>query len=139
MKPELPAFWLTNFSNRNVSLTDLNLTVKAFSSVNLLDHKHYYYTIDQLVKSATEGSIFKKRRMLRVRQITPIITKMDMPFLRETFIPSREHSILTIEEANYEELKVSDDFNKENEEFAKENADIAASDLQPMFIKKEGI
>ena len=134
MKTQLPAFWLTNFSNRNVSLSDLNLTVKAFSTINLLDKKHYYYNIEQLVKSATSGSIYKKSRMLSVRQVKPTVTKMDIPFLKETYIPSRERSVLAIEEKNYQELEIIDDFNKDNEKFAEENAEIAASDYEP--IKK---
>lgn len=129
MKQELPTFWLTNFSKRNVSLADLNLTIKAFSSVNLLDKKHYSYTLDQLVKSANEGSIFKKQSMLVVRQTAPTVIKMNIPFDRETFIPSRERSLYSIKEENYDELNVSD------EDFAKENADIVALDAKPLVTK----
>lgn len=128
MKTEAPTFWLTNISNRNVSLTDLNLTVKAYSSVNLLDKKHYQYTPEQLVKSAESGSIFKKRNKLVVRKIAPEILKANVPLSRETFIPSRERSMLVIKEENYEELNVSD------EQFAQENADIVELDSKP--IKK---
>lgn len=126
MKPELPAFWLTNFSNRNVSLADLNLTVKAFSSINLLDKKHYDYTLEQLEKSRKEGSIFAKRTMLKVREVAPIVTKMNVPFDRETFIPTRERSTFSIKEEHYDELNLSD------EDFAKENADIVALDTKPL-------
>jgi hypothetical protein len=129
MKTESPAFWLTNFSNRNISLTDLNLTVRAFSSINLLDSKHYSYTLDQLNLSVTKGSIFKKRKMLTVRQIAPIVTKMNVPFNKETFIPSRERSILSIKEENYDELNLSD------EEFAKDNADLVSLDVKTILEK----
>lgn len=128
MKKEAPTFWLTNISNRNVSLADLDLTVKAYSSVNLLDKKHYEYTPEQLLKSAESGSIFKKRDKLVVRKIAPEILKANVPLTRETFIPSRERSLFTIKEENYEELNVSD------EQFAKENADIVELDNKP--IKK---
>jgi hypothetical protein len=126
MKTEAPTFWLTNISNRNVSLTDLNLTVKAYSSVNLLDKRHYQYTPEQLIKSAESGSLFKKRNKLVVRKIAPEILKANVPLSRETFIPSRERSMLVIKEENYEELNVSD------EQFAQENADIVELDSKPI-------
>ena len=128
MKKEMPAFWLTNISNMNVSLADLNLTVKAYSSINLLDSKHYYYTLEQLQKSAESGSIFKKSNKLIVRKVAPEILQANVPMLRETFIPSRERSIFAIKEENYEELNLSD------EQFAQENADIVELDNKP--IKK---
>ncbi len=113
------SFWLTNICNRNVSIADLNLTIKAFSSVNLLDKKHYYYTLEQLQKSATSGSIFKKRKILSVRQVDPVIMKMNVPLANETYINNRQRSILDIKEESYEELSLSD------EQFAAENSDLA--------------
>jgi hypothetical protein len=126
MKTEAPTFWLTNISNRNVSLTDLNLTVKAYSSINLLDQKHYKYNLNQLLKSAESGSLFKKRDKLVIRKVAPEILKANVPLNRETFIPSRERSLLVIKEENYEELNISD------EQFAKENADIVELDTKPL-------
>lgn len=135
MKNEL-SFWITNLSNRNVSLTDLNLTVKAYTSVNLLDKKHYQYTLEQLESSKTSGSIFKKRKMIVVRQVAPKINKAHMPFLQETFIPSRERSTFSIKEEYYEELNVStDDIRADEERFARENADIVELDAQPLLKK----
>lgn len=128
MKKEMAAFWLANISNMNVSLADLDLTVKAYSCINLLDSKHYYYTLEQLQKSAESGSIFKKRNKLVVRKIAPEIFQANIPMLSETFIPSRERSVLTIKEETYEELNLSD------EQFAQENADIVELDNKP--IKK---
>jgi hypothetical protein len=129
MKKEAPTFWVTNISPMNVSLADLNLTVKAYSSANLLDKKHYYYTPEQLQKSFESGSIFKKRDKIVVRKIAPEILKANVPLTRETFIPTRERSTLVIKEENYEELNLSD------EEFAKENADIVELDNQPVNKK----
>lgn len=129
MKKETPTFWVSNISNRNVSLADLNLTIKAFSSVNLLDKKHYQYTSDQLTKSVESGSIFKKRDKIIVRKVAPEVLKANVPLTRETFIPSRERSVLSIKEENYDELNLSD------EEFAKENADIASLDEKTITKK----
>ena len=117
-------FWVTNICNRNVSLSDLNLTIKAFSSVNLLDNKHYSYTIEQLEKSVKSGSIFKKRNMISVRKNAPTVTKFNVPLSSETYLPSRERSVLAIKEESYEELNISD------EQFADQNAEIADLDSQ---------
>lgn len=124
-KPEAPTFWVTNISKMNVSLADLNLTIKAYSSVNLLDKKHYQYTHEQLVKSVESGSIFKKRDKIIERKVPPEVLKASIPLDRETFIPSRERSLFTIKNENYEELNVSD------EQFAEISADLNEQDSKP--------
>lgn len=129
MKTDPITFWLTNFSNRNISLADLNLTIKAYGSINLLDKKHYKYTLEELKKSEESGSIFKKRDKLTIRKVAPTIIVPNLPLLSETFIQSRERSIFIIKEDNYEELNVSD------EEFAKDNADIIELDVKPLLKK----
>ena len=124
-----PVFWVTNISNRNVTLADLALTIKAYSSVNLLDSKHYYFNREQLVKSAESGSIFAKRNKIVVRKVAPELPPDNsMPVLHETFIASRERSVLVIKEEKYEELLTSD------EQYAEEVADIVELDNKP--IKK---
>lgn len=130
-------FWLTNMSNRNVSLADLNLTVKAFTSINLLDKKHYQYTYEQLEKSKNKGSIAKKSTKLKVREIEPEIIKMDMPYRQETYIPSRERSVFNIKEEKYEELNVEEikDIRAAEEKYAQENAEMAELDSQPLIPK----
>lgn len=131
------AFWLTNISNRNVSIADLALTVNAFTSVNLLDKKHYKYTLEQLEKSKKQGSIAKKRNKLKVREVEPEVIKMDMPLRQETYIPSRERSVFSIKEEKYEELSVDEvkDIRAKEEEYAQENAEIAELDNQPLIPK----
>ncbi len=124
-------FWITNISNRNVSLTDLNLTVKAFSSVNLLDKKHYDYSPAQLHASASSGSLAKKRDKLVVRQLAPTIIKKSTAVNRESMIPTRERSLYNIKEEHYEELAVSD------EDFAKDNADTAQIDDNKQILLKD--
>jgi|SRR5579859_6435659 len=130
-KPQKVTFWVTNISNRNVSLTDLALNIKAFTSVNLMDDKHYYYTLAQLIKSAESGSIFKKRDKISVRKVPPVIVKEHRPIDKEAFSPTREKSVLEITEENYEELMVSD------ESFAEENAETAEMDTKPLIISKK--
>src|ERR1700757_2861428 len=100
MVKKATTFWVTNISNRNVSLTDLNLTIPAFRSVNLLDQKHYKYTLEQLQKSQESGSLFRKKSILFVRQVAPTVIKANVPFVQETYIPTREKSILEIKETH---------------------------------------
>jgi hypothetical protein len=125
MKKEAPTFWVTNISPMNVSLADLNLTIKAYSSINLLDVKHYSYNLAQLEKSVNSGSIFKKRDKIIVRKVAPEVLRANIPFNRETFIPSRDRSIFSIKEEHYDELNVSD------EDFAKDSADLLDLDETP--------
>lgn len=129
MKKEAPVFWVTNISKRNVSLADLNLTINAYTSVNLLDCKHYNYTLNQLTKSVESGSIYNKRHIIKKRIIAPEVLKVNIPLNQETFIPTRERSLYSIKEENYEELNVSD------EQFAMESADLADEDAK-LMIKK---
>lgn len=121
MSKEAKTFWITNISNKNVSLGDLNMTVKAFATINLLDSKHYHYKEEQLQKSALNGSIYNKRDKIFVRKIPPTIEVAIMDFV-ETNIPTRQRSTLEIKYEVYEELNVSD------EEWAAENADIVDLD-----------
>jgi len=103
------SFWITNISNRNVSIADLNLTINAYCSVNLLDNKHYDYTLDQLNKSATSGSIAKKKHCLSIRKNEPELIKINVPLLQETYISAQPRSILEIKDNKYDELKISDE------------------------------
>jgi hypothetical protein len=152
------SFWITNLTNRNVSLADLNLTIKAFSTVNLLDSKHYSYTREQLEKSKESGSLFIKRKMFGFRTVAPKIIKEDMPIIRTlydgdnkvwsqdgAYLPSREKSVYRIAETTYEELSFAPDPSLDNktaqqladERFAEENAELAELDEQKS-IKHKG-
>lgn len=117
-------FWLTNLSKMRVSLADLNLTIKPYATINLLDKKHYHYTEKELIESARSGSIFKKRKILSVRSVAPEEIKNKIKISTESTIISRERSVLNIKEEFYEELNVSDEL------FAEQNADIAEMDTK---------
>ncbi len=106
----IKTFWITNISNKNVSLSDLNLTVPARTSVNLLDPYHYYYTEAQLLQSAKNGSIFKKSDKIKVRKIPP--NTIQSPIIDadpNAVLPERTKSIYEIEQKKYEELTFDDD------------------------------
>ena len=116
-------FWVTNISNMNVTLSDLNLTIKANSSVNLLDNKHYYYNKKQLIDSAASGSIYKKSDKIFIRKVSPTFEKINQLQLSSNSLPSRDRSIFVIKHENYEELELSDD------EFAEQNSDLVDESL----------
>jgi hypothetical protein len=129
MKKEDPSFWLTNISDRNVSLADLNVTIKAFTCVNLLDKKHYSLTLEQLQTSKEKGSLFLKRDKIKPRLAAPTVINNSMPIFREAVAPSRERSTLNVKEEHYEELQVSDT------EYAQENFETAEMDTVKPIIK----
>lgn len=131
MKKPVISFWVTNVSNRNVTLSDLALNIPAHRIVNLMDTRHYQYTIEQLNKSYESGSLFKKRDKIRKRILAPEVHKESKPIDKQTAIPSRERSVLEIKDEKYEELQITE------EDFALENADLADMDNKPIFSKKE--
>jgi len=116
-------FFVTNISDRNVSLCDLNLTIPARTTVNLLSRGHYHLTEEQLELSKSSGSLFKKRSLVKVRKIPPqqeIISKYTLG--DEVHSPSRTKSIVESVQPQYEELNISDDM------FAQENVDIVSAE-----------
>lgn len=104
-------FWISNISNRNVTLRDLAMSVKARSHVNLLDERHYSFTLDQLEKSAENGSLYNKRHLLKVRKSEP-----PKPIKKETYLSKLPifisknplFSQLVLEEPKFEELDISE-------------------------------
>jgi hypothetical protein len=136
-----PEFWVTNMSPMNVTLADLALNIRAFSTVNLLDKKHYNYTLEQLVKSKETGSLFKKRDKISVRDLAPPKKKPDIiPFIQSSVIPDRTRSIYEINAKEYEELSLTEeDQKKQDEIYAKENADLAELDAQRSVINPKKV
>jgi len=134
-------FWVTNFSSMNVTLSDLAINIKSYTSVNLLDKKHYSLTLEQLEKSKENGSIFNKRDKITIRHLGPEpVEKETLPFRKEEVMPTRARSILVIKNVEYDELKISDDKEvqkKMDEELAQENADISEGIDPTVVIKKK--
>jgi hypothetical protein len=111
------SFWITNISNKNIVLGDLNITIQAGMSINLLK---YNFSLEQLNKSYHSGSLFRKRDKLILGKQPPQKCKHAILINYNAVIPSRERSIEQIKQQVYEELNISD------EDFAKENADISS-------------
>lgn len=113
-------FWITNISNKAISLADLGIHIYPMRSINLLDKNHYrHITEEQLIKSASSGSLFVKNKYVVVRKVAPgTPMKTYIPVQEDAVFPTRKRSSIDIEKITYDELNVSD------EEYAEENADI---------------
>ncbi len=109
MKQLSPTFWVTNISNKNVTLTDLYISIKANSSVNLLS-RHYSFTLEQLEKSVASGSIYKKRDKIVKRKVPPPPPETQtLQVDLNSVVPSKPRSIFEIEHKRYAELEISDE------------------------------
>lgn len=104
-------FWVTNISNKNVSLPDLAFTFPARRSVNLLNN-HFSFTKEQLETSLKAGSLSKRSDVLKIRKITPpeksayYIQKEESKEARfTTQMPLR--NMLVIENPKFDELGTS--------------------------------
>lgn len=104
-------FWVTNITKADVSLGDLRVKVPKLSSINLLDSKHYNYNLEQLLKSAESGSLFKRRDKIKIRQVAPDNKfqpgKYDISSKMITIPFRKKWSQQVIHEETYEELDVS--------------------------------
>lgn len=124
-------FWIKNISKMNVSLSDLQLIVPAGRNWNLLDSKHFKYTLEQLEKSAEDGSIFKKSDKIKIRNVAPIeIVKPGVYVATDPLEMQRNtkfRSLIKIEEKRYEELEMDPDPRVAEEKYAAEFAAIEES------------
>ncbi len=132
MKKPQHEFWVTNISReRDVALADLCLTIRRGESRNLLDARHYSYTLEELKTSAESGSIKAKSKVIKVREVRPSLVVMPGLYVAKQgrfAVPLRNKVDINIPQ--YEELEV--DVVKEIEEkFAAEEADIVDDDMQP--------
>ena len=115
-------FWITNISKMNVCLRDLNLTVKARSSINLMDLKHYRYTLEQLQKSAESGSLYRNSDKIKVCNVAPTFRSKRIQLSKEPLarVNNPLFSTATVVEEKFEELLDNDI------EMASDIADIIA-------------
>lgn len=105
------SFFITNITNRNITIGDLQMSFKAYTTVNLLDFKHYHFTEQQIIDSFQSGSLYKKRKMFKIVNNLP---KKDENKIVNTkvirFTPPR--SIIKVEDKNFKELNYNDqDYN----------------------------
>lgn len=128
-------FWIINITNKVIIIGDLNLEIGPFKTLNLMDSKHFSYTYKMLEESKTNGSLYKKRNVIKIRT-KPLEKKSNnilinyhtydkenkaWSFDTKGIMPSRKKSIYEITQEKYEELNVSD------EDFAETNAEIESN------------
>lgn len=118
--------WITNISKNIISVGDLGFTIQPYQSINLLDKHHYSFTDEQLKRSFSSGSLYKRSDKIVVRKLPPSQSNLKGPsnigLNENNEFPSKIRSILEHKEFNYDELEMSDD------EYARENADFADED-----------
>lgn len=119
-------FWITNTSTRDVSLADLNVTVRSFASINLLDPRHYQLTEAQIQNSVTSGSIFKKRDKIKLRVSAPAVTQTVKIITQETAMPSRARSGIPKLVPQFDEIDPTDE-----EALIEELSESAIEDHKP--------
>jgi hypothetical protein len=112
--PNESEFWVTNVSKRNVTLGDLALSIPKGRSYNLLDSNNFNYTEEQLIKSATEGSLWTKRNFIKMGIQSREIPQDEGPTVSQQPIQVRKASAVVLEEPEYADWLYSD------EEFAHE-------------------
>jgi hypothetical protein len=138
MKPKELTFWITNISKTNINLSDLNVNIKAHSSANLLDKRHYSFTLEQLQKSASTGSLAVKKSAIIICQGSPITKNKNIIINKESVIPTRQRSILNIKEEYFAELDLTnDDQKKRDEEFAASQVELEYPETVVKTNKKE--
>ena len=82
-------FWITNISNKAISLADLGIHIYPFRSVNLLDSNHYrHITEKQLINSAKSGSLFVKSKYVVVRKVHPEHQRRQLFLCKKCYIPN---------------------------------------------------
>ncbi len=123
------SFWITNISNMDVGLSDLNLTIRAFTSINILDKKHYSLTKEQINKSLENGSLNKRKDKVFVRKISPEIDKPHRITTAQSMIQTKKRSGIEVVPIKYEELDIPDTV------YADENSDLVEADRQPILKK----
>lgn len=133
-------FWVTNTCyNKDVSLGDLRVTIRAGQTVNLLDSKHYYYTIEQLRESAESGSLKRRSKIIKIIDrpkpvpVKPGIYEAKKPMLsRQIRLGQQLRSSEKPEIKKFEILGDSvTSVKKEDEQFAIEDSEFVFDDNVP--------
>ena len=115
MEDDPVEYWITNITylngkkNRmNILLADLQIMIRSGESKNLLDKKHFSYTLDQINKSAESGSLYKKRDKIKIRKVAPKVIVVPGVYLVDmpNFIKPLRSQVEIIE-PKYEELEIS--------------------------------
>lgn len=117
--------WLTNITKNKIVLGDLRFTLKPYQTIDILDDRHSFYTIEQVANSIKNGSISKRlNKSIFVRMSEPSKLPDRQIDMSKTSFPYKQRTIVEVSEPNYEELEIG----MSDEEYADENADSAGSE-----------
>ena len=132
-------FWVTNIhQKKDISLGDLRLTIRKGETRNLLDARHYTYTLEQLENSADSGSIYAKSRWIKIRNLPPRYPVQPGRYTlsqKGRWSVARPHK--DIEAPKFEELDFDDaekHLKEVEEKFAADDADIVHNDNAPALV-----
>lgn len=134
MKKNSKQFWVTNIRrDKDLRIEDLCIVIRAGQSRNLLEPQ-YKYTQEQLDKSRLSGSLFKKSKFLKVREVAPDIKVRPGVYVSKSGRqPPPLRSSIKITEKKYDDLELLDERIAELE-FAKETAEFEAEDHAPATL-----
>jgi len=108
-------YWITNITylngkkyRANILVQDLQLLIRPGQSYDLLNKKHFSYTLDQINKSAESGSLYKKRDKIKIRKVAPKVIVVPGVYLVDmpNFVKPLRSQVEIIE-PKYEELEIS--------------------------------
>lgn len=121
-------FWITNISRNVISLGDLGVLIIPKQSVDLADPVRYPHLNESLIQASLKsGSLWRYSHKIAVRQVPPPEAKKLKGASKIPIEPNPNQAVIkrpvvAIQETKYEELQLSD------EEYAKQNADLAEID-----------
>ena len=124
-------FWVTNINfKKDIRIHDLGVQIRGGKSVNLLDKKHYNITEEQIKQSMESGSLKRRAKFIKIREVRPKIMPKPGLHLSSDLIKKQPRSIVKIEEKHFDEFNINEAA-ADDIRFAKDDADLAITDNIP--------
>jgi len=126
--------WVTNFTKRDILIGDLGVRIPAKGTVDLLDPRHSYLSLERVTYSLEKGSLARRMdpkiqpKQIGVRHGPPQVLPKRVISKSEVSFPNKDRSLVKIEEKSFPELEL-DAMDEEN--FAEEMAESALMDHAP--------
>lgn len=106
-------------------------------TIDLLDPKRSYFTIEQIEKSAESGSLFKRKnqKVIVIRKSAPEKPQARQIDIATTSYPYKLRSLMELENPIFEELEF-ESTDEADEAFATKNADYVNDERSGIDISK---
>jgi len=129
--------WITNISKNKVIIGDLGLPIAPRQTIDLLDPKRSYFTIEQIEKSVASGSLYKRinQKVIVIRKAVPEKPQERQINVAETSYPYKLLYLMELENPVFEELEF-DSTDEADEAFANKNADYVNDERSGIDISK---